>query len=83
MVSRVNDHNPLGTQKIVSLMIEKSRLIGGRQGNPKLSKPNTAFLLYRRNMAERLLKRRKTTINQSINLTTLPHPPTPKPAFTS
>ena len=65
-MSRVKDHNPFGTQKIVSLMFEKEKAHWGPSGKPKISKPRTILNSYRRNMAGILLKRRKTH-NQSIN----------------
>jgi hypothetical protein len=41
MMPRVKDHNPIGTQKIVSLIFEKRvASLGGRRGNSKISNPN-------------------------------------------
>jgi hypothetical protein len=59
------DHNPFGTQKIVSLDDRKRvQAHWGSSGKPITFKNKHCILLYRRNMAERLLKRRKTKINQ-------------------
>jgi hypothetical protein len=67
MVPRVKGHNPLRTQKIVSLMFEKEQAHWGPSGKLKLPKPNTIFNSIAVIRAEILLKRRKTKINQSIN----------------
>jgi hypothetical protein len=64
MGPRVKDHNPLGTQKIVSLMFEKEYVHLGSSRKLKISKPNTIFYLIAGTMAEISLKQRKT-INQS------------------
>jgi hypothetical protein len=56
MVPHVKDHNPLGTQKTVSLIFEKDSNTQNR----------ILQLLNRRDVAEILPKRRKTLINQSI-----------------
>jgi hypothetical protein len=59
MVPRVKDHNPLGTQKI-------RKRVGslGAVRETQNFKTKHYILLYRHNMAEILLKRRKTKINQ-------------------
>jgi hypothetical protein len=66
-VSRIT--TPLARKKIVSLIFEKERLIGAVRETQNF-KTKHYILFYRRNMAGILLKRRKTKINQSINLET-------------
>jgi hypothetical protein len=41
--ARVKNHNPLGKQKIVSLMFEKEYAHWEPSGKPKISKPNIIF----------------------------------------